>query len=97
MISKEQVQKIAGLSKLALSDDEITLYQKQLEDTLSYISVLEDIDTEGVEPLYALSQNNECVLREDEEVVFSFTKELISSCPLGTLEKEEGTFFITHV
>lgn len=65
MITKEVVEKVAGLSRLALSEAEIDLHAKQLNDILETMEILQQIDTEGVTPLaHVLPINN--VLRDDE-------------------------------
>ncbi len=44
LISKEQVIHIAKLSKLNLSESELTLFSKQLSETLNYIEVLDKLE-----------------------------------------------------
>lgn len=44
LISKEQVIYVAKLSKLTLSESELTLFSKQLSETLNYIKVLDKLD-----------------------------------------------------
>jgi len=48
-LSKQNVQKIAKLSRLELSDKEIDQYANQLSDVLEYFEKLKDINTENVE------------------------------------------------
>ena len=51
-IEREQVRHIARLSRLALSDDELTLFKGQLARILDYIGMLEELDTSATPPLY---------------------------------------------
>lgn len=44
LISKEQVTHVAKLSKLNLSESELTLFSKQLSETLNYIRILDKLD-----------------------------------------------------
>lgn len=44
------VKQTALLARLALSDDEATLYQTQLDDVLKYIDKLQELDVSGIEP-----------------------------------------------
>jgi len=63
-LTKEQILKLARLSRLSLSDDEILKYQKELGDILEYVKKLENVDVSGLEPTYQVTglQN---VMRED--------------------------------
>lgn len=50
-LSKEEIVHIAKLSRLELSDEETERFGDQLSDVLEYVSQLEEVETEGVEPL----------------------------------------------
>jgi aspartyl-tRNA(Asn)/glutamyl-tRNA(Gln) amidotransferase subunit C len=65
MISKEEVLKIAKLSKLVLSKEEIEKYSSQLRDILHYVELLNQIDTSNVEPTTRIIPISN-VFREDE-------------------------------
>ncbi|WP_456393617.1 Asp-tRNA(Asn)/Glu-tRNA(Gln) amidotransferase subunit GatC, partial [Persephonella sp.] len=45
MIDKETVIKVAQLSKLQLTEEEIELFSVQLSDILKFIEKLEELDT----------------------------------------------------
>ena len=49
-ISKEQVQKVAMLGRLKLSEEEAEQYTTQLNDILQFVEKLNELDTENVEP-----------------------------------------------
>ncbi len=49
-ISLEEVQKVARLARLASSDDEVERFQRDLDAILGYVTVLDALDTSGVEP-----------------------------------------------
>ena len=51
MISEDTIKKIAGLARLELSTQEVSLYSKQLGAILDYVSELSKVNTEGVAPL----------------------------------------------
>lgn len=63
-ISREEIIKLARLSSLELSEEEIDKYQKEVATILEMIGRLKEIDTEGVEPTYQVSGNKN-VMRED--------------------------------
>lgn len=50
-ISREDVEKVALLARLRLSDAESETLTAQLGDVLSYIQQLDEVDTSSVEPL----------------------------------------------
>lgn len=49
-ITREEVERIAALARLALSDGEAQRAATELEAILGYVEVLGAVDTEGVEP-----------------------------------------------
>ena len=50
MISREDVQHVARLARLALTDEELEPMREQLDAILAYIDKLRELDVEGVEP-----------------------------------------------
>ena len=52
MLDREEVIKIAKLSKLEFTDKEIDEYKTTLNSIFEHISTLNEVDFEGVEPLY---------------------------------------------
>lgn len=50
MISEEEVLKIAKLSKLSLTENEVKEFSLQLGDILKYVEQLNELDTTDVEP-----------------------------------------------
>jgi aspartyl-tRNA(Asn)/glutamyl-tRNA(Gln) amidotransferase subunit C len=64
-LTEQQVRHVAKLSRLRLSDQEIASYTERLSAVLEYVSKLNELDIEGVEPMaHATDTTN--VLREDE-------------------------------
>ncbi|MBU0647906.1 Asp-tRNA(Asn)/Glu-tRNA(Gln) amidotransferase subunit GatC [Patescibacteria group bacterium] len=63
-ISKEEVKKIAKLSKIALGEEDIEEVSKDLNRILEYIEMLDEVDVKGVEPVYQ-SIKLENVMEED--------------------------------
>lgn len=64
MITKKDVEYIAGLARIHLKDDEIAKLTTNLEGILGYVEKLEKLDVTGVEPTsHALPLQN--VFRED--------------------------------
>ena len=64
-ITKEEVEKVANLARLALTDSEKTAFAKQLSQILTHVETLNQYDTRGVEPTATVpGQAN--VFRPDE-------------------------------
>lgn len=63
-ITKEQIQHIAVLSRLNLSEEEKDLFGSQLSSILDYMDQLNELDTRETEPTsHVLSLSN--VMRDD--------------------------------
>ena len=50
-VSKEEVLYVAGLAKLHLSEDEISILSRDMNAILGYMERLNNLDTSDVEPL----------------------------------------------
>jgi aspartyl-tRNA(Asn)/glutamyl-tRNA(Gln) amidotransferase subunit C len=50
-ITREDVTKVAALANLELTDAEVETFRGQLDDILTYIDKLNEIDTSNVEPM----------------------------------------------
>jgi aspartyl-tRNA(Asn)/glutamyl-tRNA(Gln) amidotransferase subunit C len=65
MLSKEEVEHIAELAKLALTDEEKERYRTQLSAILDYAAQLQALDTSDIPPTASVLPVN-TVLREDK-------------------------------
>ncbi len=64
-ISKQDVKHVAKLARLTLSDEELEVMTGQLDNILSYVDKLEELDTSNIKPtshVFAVSN----AFREDE-------------------------------
>jgi aspartyl-tRNA(Asn)/glutamyl-tRNA(Gln) amidotransferase subunit C len=50
-ISREEVSRVAELAHLDLSPEEIDTYRGQLDEILTYVDKLKELDVENVEPM----------------------------------------------
>jgi aspartyl-tRNA(Asn)/glutamyl-tRNA(Gln) amidotransferase subunit C len=50
-IDEALTRKIAHLSRLSLTDEEVHDFSEQLKDIFGYVNQLSEVDCEGVEPL----------------------------------------------
>lgn len=64
-ITREDVVKVAKLSRLALSEKEIETYTEQLGKILHYVETLNAVDTSGIEPMITAAPSDN-VFRPDE-------------------------------
>lgn len=65
MLSREDVIKIAKLSKLEFNDKDIEDYRKDLSNILDFIELLNEVNVENVEPLFNVLDIKDR-LRKDE-------------------------------
>ena len=64
-LTKDDVEKVALLARLRLTDAEVESMTQQLGQVLGYVQQLEEIDTSNVEPMaHAVELEN--VLAEDQ-------------------------------
>ncbi len=84
-ISEKEVRYIAELAHLNLSDEEIRAYQGDLEEILTYVDKLDELDTASVEPmshvLYPGAE--EAALREDRLEPGLSREQALSNAPLS--------------
>ena len=52
MLTEKEVKHIAKLARIKLSETEEKKFQKELGEILDYINKLNEVNTDGVEPLY---------------------------------------------
>lgn len=86
-ISDETIEYVGILAKLELSDEEKVQAKKDMSEMLAYIDKLNELDTEGVEPMsHVFSVDN--VFREDVVTNGDGSADTLSNAP----EKKEGGF-----
>jgi aspartyl-tRNA(Asn)/glutamyl-tRNA(Gln) amidotransferase subunit C len=82
-ISKEDVLKVATLANLELSEVEVDTYRSHLDDILTYIDKLNELDTSGVEPLTQVvaASEDDSSLREDVVVRADIIADVLQGAP----------------
>jgi len=80
-LTQDDVQKIAHLARLKLSDEEVEKFSHQLSDILNYAKMLDEVDTSNVEPISQITglQN---VTFKDEVKNCEYTDELLEQSPM---------------
>ncbi|MCB0211836.1 MAG: Asp-tRNA(Asn)/Glu-tRNA(Gln) amidotransferase subunit GatC [Anaerolineae bacterium] len=91
-LNREEVERIAELAKLTLSDAEKDMFQEQLSNILEYAEMLQQVDTTGIPPTTsALPINN--VMRPDELSLSLPNDEALRNAP----DAEDGSFKVRAV
>ena len=89
---KMDIEKVAKLARLELSEDEKKTFGSQMEQILTYMEQLNRIDTTGVEPMsHAIPIHN--VFREDEVKPSVPQEEVLAIAP----DQEDGHFKVPRI
>ena len=83
MISKQEVEHIAKLSRLGLDKKEIEKFQKDLSVVLDYFDYLKEINTDNVEPMShpSGSRLKGSELRDDKDQSFENKDDILDAVP----------------
>jgi len=91
-VSKKEVEKIAELARLKFSEEELENITPQMNEILSYMEKLNELDTENIEPLsHPVEQTN--VFREDDMKPSIPTDDALKNAPA----KDEQHFKVPKV
>ena len=98
-VTREEIQKIARLAKLRLSDGQLATYTEHINEILEHVRKLEELDVSGIEPLaHVLDLVN--VSREDEPAESMPREQVLSNAPAinkseaGEERATDGEFFL---
>ncbi len=91
-ISKDQVKHVANLARLAVTDEEVEMFTKQLGDIINYAELLNELDTENVEPTtHVLDLKN--VMRKDEPKEWIKKEDALKNAP----DQKDGQFRVPSI
>jgi len=79
-LTRQEVEHIAELAKLALSEEEKTLYQEQLSAILEYAGQLNQVDTSAIPPTASVLPLRS-VLRADEPHASMPREDVLANAP----------------
>lgn len=83
-LSRDDVLKLASLSRLKLTDDEIEKFRTELSSILDYVEQLDKVDTDGLSPTYQVTRLKS-VMRDDEPIDYGVSpEELLKNAPAVT-------------
>jgi aspartyl-tRNA(Asn)/glutamyl-tRNA(Gln) amidotransferase subunit C len=83
-ISRADVERVADLAYLDLSEAELEMYRTQIDEILEYIGKLNELDTAGVQPMaqvLADDQTADATLREDVVAPCHVAEEILKQAP----------------
>lgn len=80
MISKEEVQHVAALAKLELTDDQLEMFTGQLDEIIDMVDQLSAVDTTNVAPTTQMNEQTN-VFRADEPKPGTPLNELMENVP----------------
>ena len=91
-ITLQEVEHVARLARLALSEEEKEQMRSQLDRILGYVEKLNQLDTTGVEPTsHAIPMTN--VFREDALTPSLSREEAMGNAP----DRQEGFFRVPRI
>jgi len=79
-LTLEEVQHIADLARLRLTEEEVELYREQLSTILDYFAQLQSLDTSGILPTSSVLPPRS-VLRADESRPGLSSQDLLRNAP----------------
>ena len=80
-LSRDDVLKLASLSRLKLTDEEIEKFRTELSAILEYVELLDKVDVKDLEPTYQVTGLKN-VMRDDEIKDYGYdVKELLKQSP----------------
>jgi len=92
-LTRDDVLKLAELSRLRLTDDEVDRLIGELSQILDYVETLDSIDISGLAPTYQVTGLKN-VFREDEVKDYGYrTEQLLKNAPAV----QDGQFKVKRV
>lgn len=84
-LSEQEVRYVAGLANLHLTDDEVRTFRHDLEEVLTHVEALNELDTTNVEPMAQVlyDADHMATLREDRERPTLGTSVALENAPLA--------------
>jgi aspartyl-tRNA(Asn)/glutamyl-tRNA(Gln) amidotransferase subunit C len=91
-LDRDTVKHIAGLARIKLSDEELELTGHQLSRIIEWVEQLDEVDTEGVEPMTSVVEM-ELRLRADQVTDGGHPDKIVGNAP----EEAHGFFAVPKV
>ncbi len=91
-IGPHEVRHMAELSRLEVSPEEERTFAGQFAEILGYMDVLQEVDVQGVEPLYS-PVSHEAWTREDQAKAIRSHAEILANAPRA----DENYFIVPKI
>ena len=91
-VDTKQVRHIAKLARIAMSDAEVEAMVPELNNILSWVEQLSEVNTDGIEPLTAVI-DNKLRLRDDAVTAGNQRDDILANAP----EAQHGFFAVPKV
>lgn len=92
MLDKKEVEHIAQLARIELTEDEKEKFAKELGAIIEYVQELDSAPTENIEPIDQISGLDN-ITREDEITPSISNEKVLQNAP----EKEDGFFKVKKI
>ena len=88
-ITPDLIKYLETLARITLNEEEVKMVGSELQDILTYIDMLNELDTDGVEAMsHCFPVTN--VMREDEVSASMTPDEIVANAP----ESQDGCFVV---
>ena len=95
-LTRDDILKLARLSRLKLSEEEVKLFTQEFNEILNYVELLDSVDVAGLEPTYQVNGlvniTRDDVIRT-EDAYAATPAELLKNAP----ETEDGQFRVKRM
>ena len=88
-VSKEDVRKVARLSRIAVPDEKLDTLASELSRILGWIEQLNEVDVDGVEPMTSVVEAK-LPMREDVVTDGNIQDQVLANAP----KSDEGFFVV---
>ncbi len=92
-VSREEVEHVAALARLRLSDEELERFSGQLSRILTYVQDVNGVDTTGIPGTMSMVASDANVLRDDEVRPSLSLEQAVGNAP----ETVDGLFHVPQV
>jgi aspartyl-tRNA(Asn)/glutamyl-tRNA(Gln) amidotransferase subunit C len=81
ILNDEELEKLTKLCRIKCTEDERLKLASNISKIISYMDLLEEVDTTDVEPCSHIMQLNSSVMRQDEVMPTLSREEFLSNAP----------------
>ena len=64
MVTIEDVRKVANISKLKFTEDELQDFTRKFDEVIEFEEKIREVDTSGVEPTYAVNDEDDGIMKD---------------------------------